>query len=49
MPSPQLVVAMVNEGWSFETLMAMTPGEFAYWLGQQDERNRKLAKAAKPR
>lgn len=49
MPSPEAIVAMVNEGWDFNTLMDMEPGEFGFWFAAQKARNDEIAKAAKPK
>lgn len=42
-----MVCAMVNEGWDFETLMKMEPGELCYWYRAQEELNAARAKEAR--
>jgi hypothetical protein len=44
-----VIVAMVNEGWSYGELMEMDCEELAFWVEAQAERNKRLAEAARDR
>jgi hypothetical protein len=39
---------MVNEGWGFADLMAMSASDFSMWFEHQIERNKRLDQAARP-
>lgn len=38
---------MVEAGWDFDTLMAMPPAEFGYWLGARHSLEKLREKARK--